>query len=648
MDTEKIDGVPDVSETQKQEEAVVEKEGKLETTTKESAEPENPPAAVEEAEQLELNGHAAEAGNAEEPVVAENTIQENRDEKVEEKPEASVVAPPESDESSEKMAEPVPEDNPESSHTPELEKPAETKPEEKMSPQPVETQPPCQEEKAPEPVETESQLHTKVETETVKEEPAAVKEREVSPEKPTEAATTQEASAEVVKEAAVEAVVEKQVSSEKPTITEASAEVGSGEPAVGQAEPAVEAVKSEQKESEPQKEEEEVVPAPGSLSFAILEQEETKKALRVSRTLVVLRGLPGSGKSFLARAIADAYIDQCSVFCADSHDIKPENPKASADGYKALDDAVAARCGGDAPASVLVVVDDTNHTHDRLARLEEIAEENNLVAIFLEPQTEWSRDFAELKKKTSRRLEEAQLEAMTSPLEETSIPLFYGWFLLSSVQEKVRCTALDFLKTLDTMDAFKKHMADFSGKSEKEVDLEQYFNERSTFHCTTKFCDYGKADGAKEYSQIPAVKKSYGSVFELSLAALFVTPRTVGAKVVLTEEQLLLWPAEEETQAESASLPRGSRAHITLACAEGIEPVQTGLDLLQILALPQGEVVEEMELGPLKYYGEGRWMLELREPIGAPAIFSSFYAHMEVQSTKKEHEKKKKLKCAIL
>lgn len=145
-------------------------------------------------------------------------------------------------------------------------------------------------------------------------------------------------------------------------------------------------------------------------------------------------------------------------------------------------------------------------------------------------------------------------------------------------------------------------------------------------------------------------------MFELSLSALFVTPRTVGARVSLTEEQLLLWPADAEKEAESAvpaaaSLPPGSRAHVTLGCAEGVDPVQTGLDLLGILALQQegqqGELVEEMELGSLTYYGEGRWLLSLREPICTPACFASFYGPKELEPPKKEPEKKKKQKCSI-
>ncbi|MEQ2246616.1 hypothetical protein ILYODFUR_001250 [Ilyodon furcidens] len=667
MDTDKSE-VLDMPETQNQEKTVMEQEGKLEATV-EPTDPENPPAAVEEADQLAVNGHAAQVASAqetEEPVVVENVTQEKKEavvedgmEKLEEELVPCAAAPAESVESSEKVSDPaaaleakpesaeqqpVPENNPEpvqahvaeSDPEPEPEKPAETVPQEETVPKPavekpVETQPPSQQDTEPEQEKTEKEMPTTVETKIEKEAVAeTVVVTEASPEKSVESAA-----------------IEKKPSDKSGQPVQDPKEVNSDKSEEAAVE--TEAVKSVQEQPEPQKEED-PVPAPGSLSFTLLEHEETKDALRISRTLIVLRGLPGSGKSFLARSIAETYKEQCSVFCADGHGIKPENP--SAEGYKALDDAVVACCSEGTASSVLIVVDDTNHTHDRLARLGEIAEEHNLVPIFLEPQTEWSRDLSQLKKKTGRGLEETHLEKMKSLLEETSLPLYFGWFLLSSVQVKVGCTAMDFLKTLDTLEAFKKHIADFTGQAENEVDLEQYFETKETLHCTTKFCNYGKADGAKEYAKNPVVKKSYGSVFSLSLTTLFVTPRTVGARVSLTEEQLQLWPADTEKESEegipgSASLPVGSRAHITLGCAAGVEPVQTGLDLLQILTLPEGEAVEEMELGSLRYYGEGRWMLSLREPICAAACFSSFYGCKEVEPPQKETAKKKK-KCAIL
>ncbi|XP_076000310.1 uncharacterized protein cnp [Genypterus blacodes] len=571
----------------------------------------------------------------------------------------------------EKLAEPVPE----------AETPQQQIPEPDTPQPPVEPRPPSPEEK----VDTEVELLTATPVEELVKEVVAKSVKEVAEEKLAEVEMEREAETvmvtEVGEEKLTEAVAaeetpekpaenEKEAEPEKPAESEKEAEAKKpaesekeaetekpAEPKSVKAEmPAgCEVVPSEQETVE-LKPEEVTAPAPGSLSFAILEHEQTKCALQTSRTLIVLRGLPGSGKSFLARAIAADYKDHCCVLSADDLGVKLEDPESSAAGYKAVDEAVVARCGAGV-APVLIVVDDTNHTHERLGRMGELAKQHRLVVMFMEPRTEWSRDASQLAKRSGRGLEEAQIETIRGPLADMSIPLFFGWFLLSTCVDKVKCTSMDFLKTLDTLEAFKKHPGDFNGKAEKEVDLEQYFKAKGSLHCTTKFCNYGKAEGAKEYAEQQAVADLYGSVFELSLSALFVTPRTVGARVSLSEEQLVLWPADAEKEAEAtvpgaSSLPPGSRAHITLGCAEGVEPVQTGLDLLDILALQQagqqGEPVTEMELGSLAFFGEGRWLLSLREPICVPACFSSFYKPKKHEETKKEPEKKKKQKCTIL
>ncbi|KAF7697884.1 2',3'-cyclic-nucleotide 3'-phosphodiesterase [Silurus meridionalis] len=261
---------------------------------------------------------------------------------------------------------------------------------------------------------------------------------------------------------------------------------------------------------------------------------------------------------------------------------------------------------------------------------------------------------------------EAQAVQAEAPKEETqpkepALPLFYGWFLLSEVEEKIKCSTMEFLKTLDTLEAFKKHANEFTGAADKEVDLEQYFQIQTPLHCTTRFCDYGKAEGAKEYAELQVVKDSYDTATELSVVGLIVTPRTFGARVSLTTEQLALWPtgADKEGIPEAdlpgvEALPEGSRAHVTLGCAAGVEAVQTGIDLLEILILQQGEEkaasVEELELGTLSYLGEGRWYLQFREAVTCDATFSSFSEEQPpAEPGKKEGgEKKKKLKCSIL
>ncbi|XP_036373452.1 cardiomyopathy-associated protein 5 [Megalops cyprinoides] len=412
---------------------------------------------------------------------------------------------------------------------------------------------------------------------------------------------------------------------------------------------------SEKQEQEAQEEQQQAAAVdtpgpivPGSLAFAFLEEEHTETALRTSRTLIILRGLPGSGKSRLADAIHDRFQGLCAVVSADDHNVKPENQASSVEGHKALDEAVAASC---TTGTAVVVVDDTNHTHGRLARLCELAEQHQYYTLFLEPRTEWSHDVEQLVQKSQRGLDKSQIQALKGPLEETSLPLFFGWFLCPDFQDKLRSMARDFLKTLKGLETFKNHLSDFTGEAEKEMDLEQYFQGKGVLHCTTMFCDYGKAEGAKEYAEQQCVRDRYGSISEVEVSALFVTPRTLGAKVSLTEEQLQLWPAGAEKEAApSADLPLGSRAHVTLGCAEGVEPAQTGLDLLEIVQQQkkgeEGERVEDLELGLLTYLGKGLWVLSLREPCGIPACFTSYYGPKK-DDGKKEVEKKKKFKCSL-
>lgn len=266
-----------------------------------------------------------------------------------------------------------------------------------------------------------------------------------------------------------------------------------------------------------------------------------------------------------------------------------------------------------------------------------------------EPPAEAEGDKAELPK-----------EAAQEP-KEPELPQFFGWFLLSEVEERIKCSTMDFLKTLDTLEAFKNHLNEFTGEAEKEVDLEQYFQNQGPLHCTTKFCDYGKVEGSKEYAEQQVVKDSLGNSAELSVVGLMVTPRTFGAHVALTTEQLQLWPAgaDKEGVPESSlpsveALPVGSRAHVTLGCAAEVEAVQTGLDLLNILAQKQGgqeaSAVEELELGTLSYLGDGRWYLTLREAVTCDTTFSNFSEDKRPAGPAKKEggEKKKKPKCSIL
>ena len=155
-----------------------------------------------------------------------------------------------------------------------------------------------------------------------------------------------------------------------------------------------------------------------------------------------------------------------------------------------------------------------------------------------------------------------------------------------------------------------------------------------------------------------------GKVSSLTIAGFVLSPRTVGARVMLTPEQLSVYhqndlepfsvlpphnnartqPASTDTGDTRTCPPtlrpleggeagdivgpvRGRRAHITLATAPGIKPVQTGLDQLDtLLAVSRGHVTcHQLEGGTLRGAGQGRWVITLDSPLTVKSVYTGGY-----------------------
>ncbi|KAM4823336.1 2',3'-cyclic-nucleotide 3'-phosphodiesterase isoform X1 [Urocitellus parryii] len=365
------------------------------------------------------------------------------------------------------------------------------------------------------------------------------------------------------------------------------------------------------------------------LQFPFLQDEDTVAALHECKTLFILRGLPGSGKSTLSRVIVDKYHDGTKMVSADAYKITPGARGAFSEEYKRLDEDLAAYCRRNIR---VLVLDDTNHEPERLEQLFELADQYQYQVVLVEPKTAWRLDCTQLKEKNQWQLSAEDLKKLKPGLEKDFLPLYFGWFLTSKSSEILRKVGQVFLEELGNHKAFKKELRHFiSGDEHKEkIDLITYFGKRppGVLHCTTKFCQYGKAAGAEDYGQQDVVKKSYGKAFTLTVSALFVTPKTAGARVELSEQELLLWP-DDVDKLSSDNLPRGSRAHITLGCAADVEAVQTGIDLLEIVRQEKGgsrgEEVGDLTRGKLYSLGSGRWMLSLAKKMEVKTIFTGYY-----------------------
>ncbi|XP_045155706.1 2',3'-cyclic-nucleotide 3'-phosphodiesterase isoform X1 [Echinops telfairi] len=366
------------------------------------------------------------------------------------------------------------------------------------------------------------------------------------------------------------------------------------------------------------------------LQFPFLQDEETVSTLQECKTLFILRGLPGSGKSTLARTIVDKYHDGTKMLSADSYKITPGVRGDFSEQYEQLDQQLATYCRRDIR---VLVLDDTHHERERLEQLFEVADQYQYQVVLVEPKTAWRLDCAQLKEKSQWKLSTDELKKLKPGLERDFLPLYFGWFLTKKSSERLHRAGQAFLQELGNHKAFKEQLRHFGpgDESREKMDLVTYFGKRppGMLHCTTKFCDYGKAAGAEEYAQQDVVKRSYSKAFTLSISALFVTPKTAGARVELSEQELLLWPSEVDKLLPSDSLPRGSRAHITLGCASEVEPVQTGIDLLEIVrqekAGSRGEEVGEIRRDKLYSLGSGRWLLSLAKKLELRAVFTGYY-----------------------
>ncbi|CAH1249594.1 CNP [Branchiostoma lanceolatum] len=470
---------------------------------------------------------------------------------------------------------------------------------------------------------------------------------------------------------------------------------------------------------------------PGSLDeFPFLSDPKTMEYVEGSRTMFIMRGLPGCGKSSLAKQIADAYGNTvvCSadsfryvngVYVFDRNKLQESHEKCRE----------LARLSADSSINVLIV-DNTNIRVWEFKYYLEIARRRQYTVVLVEPRTPWKWDVRELGKKNSHDVPERKIREMAGRYE-IAVPLYFGWFLNGDDSARVLTVGEQVLKQLGEVREFAEEFKCYSESGTGYLDLTKYFTReaftgnKNSIHCTAMFTKYGKVPGSEAYTTSEMVVNSCGQVFRIEIVGFLITPRTFGARVRLTEYQKKLWGQDdyetvnhgtpvrgvrsrnisgesegwdgglpsspslsnrfaglgieeeifdegaadnlansatehesEETERDYKFCPTwgfGRRAHITLGCAPGIPPVQTGLDLIEVVsteamtsdlsgmesthesaASDLESVTSELSLisdpgtfsikkGEARCYGDGRWVVYLDKSIHVDAMFSGFY-----------------------
>lgn len=288
------------------------------------------------------------------------------------------------------------------------------------------------------------------------------------------------------------------------------------------------------------------------LQFPFLVDQRSKKWVSENSVLFVMRGLSGSGKSTVVRAIVRAF-PEATVCSADSFfvDKVTGEYKWYAEGLKPAHEECQKSAENALESGGVVIVDNTNVRRWEMGFYFKLAAKHSYHVVVLESKTPWKLDPAVLAEKNSHGVTEDVLRQKVGQFEIV-YPMYFAWFVsLVDSQAFLKMTR-DLLKNcLEKCDQFRRDFEEFSGLSDLEAML-RFFNRRNcldsnkkTVHCTAKFCGDDR-DSAKKYCKREKVVESLGKTFDMKIIGYVITRGTFGARIMLDEEELELYAQNED------------------------------------------------------------------------------------------------------
>ncbi|KAJ1529849.1 hypothetical protein ONE63_006586 [Megalurothrips usitatus] len=288
---------------------------------------------------------------------------------------------------------------------------------------------------------------------------------------------------------------------------------------------------------------------------------------------------------------------------------------------------------------------------------------------------------------------------------ENLLPSFVGWHLNEADSCMLGiCSHALLEELLKQVPEFYSDFRNVTG-GETIAEIVKYYqlassNHNGMLHCTAKYFGDAPTDLDKKFFN--DVKGNITMSYETTVIGLFFTPRTFGARLRLSSEQLKLWGGDNENKkavlkenkevghspskdhshgsASGASIQSkdseysdanssvakfqtkhmksaryfpncqaslayltanasdepdfqpvtgpGRKAHMTLGVAPGVSAVTTGYDLLDIVELEAERKdwpTYPCSRGWLRDYGEGRWVLYMRNSITVDGLFAGVY-----------------------
>jgi predicted kinase len=361
-----------------------------------------------------------------------------------------------------------------------------------------------------------------------------------------------------------------------------------------------------------------------------------------------MRGLPGSGKSTVAKAIKSVYAKGAKkdfVICsADEYFIVEGSYQFD---FSKLKDAHEF-CKGKMKNAVqnfarTIIIDNTNIQYWEMKNYIQVANQEGYYTIIVEPKTPWRLNPEILSQMNKHGVQKEVLQKKIS-MFGPAIPLYFGWFLSTFDGKKLIDISKQLLKLcLLNCEKFRSDFEEFSSVENLNHQLRYYENLRENemdkplrLHCTAKFCK--KIDGKHssdviDYASRPIVISSIGQLTKINIIGFVITKNTFGARIKLSDTQLELYEQNDDEVSEKyihinqtnqsmlsnfefvgseeksnlaeirylekttsfrPVVGKGSRAHITIGTASTIPNVQTGLDQLEAVELEKNSFPEKL------------------------------------------------------
>ncbi|XP_071103876.1 2',3'-cyclic-nucleotide 3'-phosphodiesterase-like isoform X1 [Haliotis cracherodii] len=415
-----------------------------------------------------------------------------------------------------------------------------------------------------------------------------------------------------------------------------------------------------------------------TLDFPYLTDLRTVKHVKESKVMFLLRGLPGSGKTTIVSQLQYVYPSSVKCSADDFFFVKGGYRFHAArlnDAHQWCQGKAQHACESGAP---VVIIDNTNVRHWEMHFYTNLAHRTNYTVITVIPKTSWRFSPDVLARRNKHGVSEDILREKLHQFENKA-PVYYGWFLTEKASKDVRFIAKllfeecqkcfpDYCRSI--LDTYTPTKYQKPSQVNEKGQLELHFPWKSAelLHCTSKFCNKGRALHASEYHSRQDVADNVGKAFRLEIVGFTFSQNTVAARVCLNEEQRALFDKPEEKErddviarnkavnarlahlsryhtrikdkvpssaaltSKSASLPPpegfGRSAHLTVCCSEGVRNNHVIYDLLDICDKESaGEVGRRVRVtgGEAVYLGEGFCVVYRYRPIYVTTLFSPYH-----------------------